>query len=162
MPTAFLYVSLQLPALLKVRVSPSTFFIFHFPHSHSLIWISQPRPSGWRQTQQWQQKWACSLMCVRVFSLCFYVPPSLSAALSTAGVEEMDPSSAVWSGTGVSQPQGSLGERLPVEVCLNARGSVCPGLDSLAQIDMSVLLIVGLQEKEGKKLYKALLCIHYI
>lgn len=101
-------------------------------------------------------------MCVRVFSLCFYVPPSLSAALSTAGMEEMDPSSAVWSGTGVSQPQGSLGERLPVEVCLNARGSVCPGLDSLVQIDMSVLLIVGLQEKEGKKLYKALLCIHYI
>lgn len=102
-------------------------------------------------------------VCVCVFfSLCFYVPPSLSAALSTAGVKEMDPSSAVWSGTGVSQPQGSLGERLPVEVCLNARGSVCPGLDSLAQIDMSVLLIVGLQEKEGKKVYKVLLCIHYI
>lgn len=34
-----------------------------------------------------------------------------------------------------------------MEVCLNARGSVCPGLASLALMDMSVLLIAGLQEK---------------
>lgn len=150
MPTAFLYVSLQLPALLKVRASPSTFFIFHFPHSHSLIWISQPQLSASWQTQQWRRKRACSLMCVVSFfsppSLCLSLP-SLSAAISTAGVKETDPSSTVWSGTGVSPPQGSLGEWVPVEVCLNARGSVCPVLAPLALMDMSVLLIVGLQEK---------------
>lgn len=132
MPTAFLYVSLQLPALLKVRASPRTFFIFHFPYSHSLIWIFQPQPSGSRQTQRWQRKRACSLMCVvSLFSLCLCVSlPCLSAAISTAGVKETDPSSTVRSGSGVSPPQGSLGEWVPVEVCLNARGSVCPGLAS--------------------------------
>lgn len=146
MPTAFLYVSLQLPALLKVRASPSTFFIFHFPHSHPLIWISGPRPSGSRKTQRLRRKRACSLICVvSLLSLCF--SPSLYRYMHDTCMKETDPSSTVWSDTGVSPPQGSLGEWVPAEVCLNARGSVCPRLASLALMDMSVLLIVGLQKK---------------
>lgn len=148
MPTAFLYVSLQLPALLKVRASTSTFFIFHFPHSHPLIWICRPQPSGSRQTQRWRRKRACSLMCVVPLSslrLCVGLP----ASIGTAGLKETDPGSTVWSGTGASPPQGSLGEWVPAEVCLNARGSVCPRLASLALMDMSVLLIAGMQEKKN-------------
>lgn len=155
MPTAFLYVSLQLPALLKVRASTSTFFIFHFPHSHPLIWICRPQPSG---SRRWRRKRACSLMCVVPLSslrLCVGLP----ASIGTAGLKETDPGSTVWSGTGASPPQGSLGEWVPAEVCLNARGSVCPRLASLALMDMSVLLIAGMQEK--KKCVYAFLCIHY-
>lgn len=84
--------------------------------------------------------------CFPLFSR-LYVSPRLSAATCTAGMKETDPSSTVWSDTGVSPPQGSLGEWVPAEVCLNARGSVCPRLASLALMDMSVLLIVGLQKK---------------
>lgn len=85
-------------------------------------------------------------MCV--VSLFFPSVSALCAVTSTAGVKETDPSSTVrQSGIGVSLPQGSLGEWVPVEVYLNARGSVCPGLASLALMDMSVLLIAGLQEK---------------
>lgn len=53
-----------------------------------------PQSSGSRQTQQWRRKRACSLMCaVSLFSVC--VSPRLSAAISTAGVRETDPSSTV-------------------------------------------------------------------
>lgn len=159
-------ISICFPPITSITQSQSfSQHIFHFSlPSLSFINLNISTPTEWLEanTTVAAEMSVLPYVCVCVFSLCFYVPPSLSAALSTADVKEMDPSSAVWSGTGVSQPQGSLGEQLPVEVCLNARGSVCPGLDSLAQIDMSVLLIVGLQEKEGKKLYKALLCIHYI
>lgn len=75
-----------------------------------------------------------------LFPLC--ASAFLSAAGGSAGVKETDPSSTVWSGTGVSPPQGSLGERVPLEVCVNARGSICPRLASFALMDMSVLLIV--------------------
>lgn len=88
-------------------------------------------------------------------------PPSLSAAMSTAGVKETDPGNTVWSGSGVSPPQGSLGEWVPAEVCLNARGSVCPVLASLALMDMSVLLIVGLQEKNVYKLFYAFIILSH-
>lgn len=44
------------------------------------------------------------------FLSCLYVSPRLSAATCTAGMNETDPSSTVWSDTGVSPPQGSLGE----------------------------------------------------
>lgn len=134
MPTAFLYVSLQLPALLKVRACSSAFFIVHFPHFHSLIWIL--RPSSARQTQQ--QKGACSLIW---FVLLFWAAPPLCCWGHCR--REGD---RAWQCSLLCcvLPQGSLGEWVPVEVCLNAGGSICPRLPALALMDMSGLLIVEL------------------
>lgn len=84
--------------------------------------------------------------------------PRLSVATCTAGIKETDPSSTVWSDTGVSLPQGSLGEWVPAEICLNARGSVCPRQASLALMDVSVLLIVGLQKKMCISFFMHSLC----
>ena len=62
--------------------------------------------------------------------------------------KETDPSSTLGPDNGVSLPWGSLGERVPVEARLNARGSVCPRLASPALMDVSFLLIAELGKKE--------------
>lgn len=149
---AFLYVSLQLPALLKVTAFPCTFFIFHFPFSHPLIWICGPRLDACTQTHQLQRKGPCSLLCVAPLS-------SLSLLQAgKAGLKETDPSSTPGPDNGVSLPQGSLGEWVPVEVCLNARGSVCPRLAYPALMDVSFLLIAELGKKMNISFFMHSLC----
>lgn len=155
--------SLQLPALLKVKESPGTFFFFRVSHSHSLIWISSAPPEQFQANTEVIVPPSCVFS---TFPFLFFVcwTPSLAPLLEAQQQwRRLIPAVQCALATGVSAPQGSLGEWVPAEVCLNARGSICPRRASLALMDMSVLLlIVGLAEerKKGKEIRWLALCIH--
>lgn len=137
-------ISICFPPITSITQSRRpTQHIFHLSlFSLSFINLNIPTPAQHFTANTTEQgKRGRSLICVIAFILSLLTAPWGVKEGNTSQQYSIGPS------PGVSLSQGSLGEWVPVEVCLNARGSVCPGLVSPSLMDVSALLIVRRQEK---------------